>query len=270
MWTTTLALVLLGAPAGQEQTGASTATTDDDLRNAFVDLEDEYDEAKQEWYGLLSAAYQKAQESNGESAFTEPDPIEPDWYPRFADLAVEGSIDAEVWCIVQHRYSGLDGDEAHADTRERYELVLSEARPDAMLQSVTYALMSDARASYAGKAYTPSPREAEAFAFLDAIDALTKSDDLRALTLYARGSALIPYMTPDDKKARGLAYYEKAANAYPKTEMGQRCAGYVFAGKNLKVGMKAPDIVGKDHDGNDLKLSDFAGKVAVIDFWGFW
>jgi hypothetical protein len=34
--------------------------------------------------------------------------------------------------------------------------------------------------------------------------------------------------------------------------------------------MVAPDILGLDVDGNDMKLSDFRGKVTVIDFWGFW
>ncbi len=34
--------------------------------------------------------------------------------------------------------------------------------------------------------------------------------------------------------------------------------------------MKAPDIIGQDHDGNYIKLSDFKGKVTVIDFWTFW
>jgi peroxiredoxin len=34
--------------------------------------------------------------------------------------------------------------------------------------------------------------------------------------------------------------------------------------------MKAPDIEGKDMDGVAFKLSDFRGKVVVLDFWGFW
>ena len=40
--------------------------------------------------------------------------------------------------------------------------------------------------------------------------------------------------------------------------------------ENLQVGMVAPDIVAKDLDGEELKLSDYAGKVVVIDFWGDW
>jgi hypothetical protein len=39
---------------------------------------------------------------------------------------------------------------------------------------------------------------------------------------------------------------------------------------NLKVGKPAPEIVGEDLDGNELKLSDHRGKVVVLDFWGHW
>ena len=34
--------------------------------------------------------------------------------------------------------------------------------------------------------------------------------------------------------------------------------------------MKAPDLVGKDVDGKEIRLSQFASQVVVLDFWGFW
>jgi cytochrome oxidase Cu insertion factor (SCO1/SenC/PrrC family) len=39
---------------------------------------------------------------------------------------------------------------------------------------------------------------------------------------------------------------------------------------DLEIGKVAPDIQGKDVDGKDLKLSDYRGKVVVLDFWGDW
>lgn len=44
----------------------------------------------------------------------------------------------------------------------------------------------------------------------------------------------------------------------------------VFKLQNLRDGMVAPDIVGKDLDGVEFRLSDYRGKVVVIDFWGDW
>ena len=40
--------------------------------------------------------------------------------------------------------------------------------------------------------------------------------------------------------------------------------------KNLKVGKVAPDIEGPDLDGENFKLSDYRGKVVMLDFWGDW
>jgi cytochrome oxidase Cu insertion factor (SCO1/SenC/PrrC family) len=37
-----------------------------------------------------------------------------------------------------------------------------------------------------------------------------------------------------------------------------------------KVGETARDISGEDVDGKSFKLSDYRGKVVVLDFWGFW
>ncbi|MEO1526402.1 MAG: SUMF1/EgtB/PvdO family nonheme iron enzyme [Planctomycetota bacterium] len=39
---------------------------------------------------------------------------------------------------------------------------------------------------------------------------------------------------------------------------------------SLVVGSVAPDIVGEDLDGVSFKLSDYRGKVVLLDFWGDW
>jgi hypothetical protein len=38
----------------------------------------------------------------------------------------------------------------------------------------------------------------------------------------------------------------------------------------LQIGNLAPDISGEDADGNKFKLSDYRGKVVVLDFWANW
>ena len=44
----------------------------------------------------------------------------------------------------------------------------------------------------------------------------------------------------------------------------------IFQVQNLTIGKIAPDIVGEDLDEVPFKLSDYRGKVVVIDFWGDW
>ena len=36
------------------------------------------------------------------------------------------------------------------------------------------------------------------------------------------------------------------------------------------VGREAPQIDGEDTDGKKLKLTDYRGKVVLLDFWGNW
>ena len=43
-----------------------------------------------------------------------------------------------------------------------------------------------------------------------------------------------------------------------------------YALVNLKVGGMAPEIEAPDLDGVKFKLSDYRGKVVLIDFWGYW
>jgi predicted Zn finger-like uncharacterized protein len=38
----------------------------------------------------------------------------------------------------------------------------------------------------------------------------------------------------------------------------------------LNIGDTAPEIDGDDIDGKDFKLSDYRGKVVMLDFWGHW
>jgi tetratricopeptide (TPR) repeat protein len=42
------------------------------------------------------------------------------------------------------------------------------------------------------------------------------------------------------------------------------------AGGNPEVGKPAPEIEGEDIDGKKFKLSDYRGKVVLLDFWGNW
>ncbi len=38
----------------------------------------------------------------------------------------------------------------------------------------------------------------------------------------------------------------------------------------VAVGHVVPEIAGEDVDGKELRLSDYRGKVVLLDFWGNW
>ena len=62
--------------------------------------------------------------------------------------------------------------------------------------------------------------------------------------------------TPDDKQTLG--------------ELAGRELTRLRNLADLKVGRPAPEIEGEDLDGRRFRLSDYRGKVVVLDFWGHW
>jgi tRNA A-37 threonylcarbamoyl transferase component Bud32 len=46
--------------------------------------------------------------------------------------------------------------------------------------------------------------------------------------------------------------------------------GVLFEIQHLAIGKPVPDIEGEDIDGKKFKLSDYHGKVVLLDFWGHW
>jgi hypothetical protein len=46
--------------------------------------------------------------------------------------------------------------------------------------------------------------------------------------------------------------------------------GFLFECDHLQIGQVAPDFDVTDENGVTFKLSDYRGKVVVLDFWGFW
>jgi hypothetical protein len=52
--------------------------------------------------------------------------------------------------------------------------------------------------------------------------------------------------------------------------LGQMAQATLFELHHLVVGKAAPDIEGEDIDGKKFKLSDYRGKIVLLDFWGHW
>ncbi len=62
----------------------------------------------------------------------------------------------------------------------------------------------------------------------------------------------------------------KLTDADDSPTFGDRVESELFELRFLTVGKEAPEIEGEDVDGVTFKLSDYRGKVVVIDFWGDW
>jgi hypothetical protein len=71
------------------------------------------------------------------------------------------------------------------------------------------------------------------------------------------------------------AFFEQAAEKYDDAMLPEgdpvavRAKAELFALRHLAIGKEAPDIEGEDQDGKPFKLSDYRGKVVLLDFWSY-
>lgn len=105
------------------------------------------------------------------------------------------------------------------------------------------------------------------------LDMLAESPhaDVRGWVVLARVSDTIESADLDsqayrDAKAALLAAAKEATDA----ELIDELKGPIDLREKLGVGATAPDIVGVDLDGTPFKLSDYRGKIIMLDFWGDW
>jgi thiol-disulfide isomerase/thioredoxin len=66
------------------------------------------------------------------------------------------------------------------------------------------------------------------------------------------------------------AVYHCPHPEHPLHRLVEEAKESVFVLKHLSVGRQAPEIVGNGRDGTEFKLSDFRGKIVVLDFWADW
>jgi hypothetical protein len=113
----------------------------------------------------------------------------------------------------------------------------------------------------------------------DAATSIKDEPDLAKQYEAAYGKDVIKKLRDSDpaaliKEAEKL--FERVAEKFPDIKMygdetlGELAKGELFEIRNLAIGQTAPEIEADDLDGKKFKLSDYRGKVVVIDFWGNW
>ena len=76
-------------------------------------------------------------------------------------------------------------------------------------------------------------------------------------------------------RAKARAALERVVGEFGELEnfrgkLGDQAGGMLFKLDKLQLGMVAPDFVATDENGVKWKLSDYKGKVVLLDFWGYW
>jgi hypothetical protein len=98
------------------------------------------------------------------------------------------------------------------------------------------------------------------------------SDDIRRNAKFSLATVLKnkdAASQPEAEKLFQSVIQELGKNA-DKSPLVQQAQGELADMKVRGLGRPAPDIAGSDLDGKVFKLSDYKGKVVLLDFWGFW
>jgi peroxiredoxin len=64
--------------------------------------------------------------------------------------------------------------------------------------------------------------------------------------------------------------YNRLSDKMKQTSYGKDVEEYISLNKNPKIGEQYVDFTQQNTEGKDISLSDFAGKVILLDFWGSW
>ena len=96
--------------------------------------------------------------------------------------------------------------------------------------------------------------------------------EIQAYAYYARAMTVrYNRNAPAADHKRAGADMAKVVELMPADSLlSMRARGPEFENTRLQIGKEVPDIEGVDLDGEKFKLSDYRGKVVVLDFWGHW
>ncbi len=249
-----LMLLLAGtasAPAAAPVTVAAVqekSAAQDPLQSEFAALMDEYRTAMKAW--------SKARQEDPKA----PRPA-PQFWDRFAALADKGHSESLLW-LAQNAAYKFDGNkkEITAKKLECYEKLITQHSKSQLLEMLPQMIAGE-------KKYLVSGDMDRLLSLL-----LSKSEDrevqaacLDGLTRVLSGTSA----TESDKK-RVEEYKARLDKEYEGTSVVNRMRAEEFKKNNLQVGMVAPDFTHRDVEGVEFKLSDYRGKVVLLDFWGFW
>jgi thiol-disulfide isomerase/thioredoxin len=258
-WEAIAALLAASAPALYAQ--APTPPKTDRYAPELQKLNQQFNEGRQKVF----EAYQKAPEKDRMKVYSDGmGKLSAELGPKFLALAKKAKgTPTGLRARMQH-FGMLSGPNARPET------LLALARQIVQIEGKNPD-MARALSQFGSLRYQfPAPgsdknRESLLALLLDA-EKVTPFPGVKAQAMFERGQVLYD----SGKKPEALALMKRTVAKYPTTGGGAQAKSVIFELENLQIGMVAPEVTGKDETGTAFKLSDYRGKVVVLDFWGFW
>lgn len=265
-----LALVSLGsAPALALQDATRDPATPqalaEDPEEEFLELLDEYNEARTSFFQRYQAA--ETDEAR-RKLFEEEYPDAEDYAEGFLAFAAEHR--QTTWAA--KAFGWVVTNVGGAQRTQAIDALLADHMQDEVMASVCAALRGDTSDRIVEATRTLLEKSPHAKVRGQACFALglqlkrkseSEGDEFELKILLGEFEELMERVT---KEFAALERYEGSGEG----TLGLAAEGELFAHRRLQIGMVAPDITGEDIDGTSFKLSDYRGKVVMIDFWGHW
>ncbi|MBI3852957.1 MAG: redoxin domain-containing protein [Verrucomicrobia bacterium] len=224
---------------------------------AYATLEKEFQAAQQEYFKAYGAA--KTDAERQQVAVKYPDSQM--FAARFLELAEKNpkdpaAVDALVWVATRGR-AGPAFDKA-LDILNREHL--QSEKIGTVCQSLVYSDSKAAERLLRGVMEENTHHEAQGQATLSLGQFLNRRSKMNASVAESK----------EPEKLFELVVAKYADVKGYRGTLADLATAELFEIRNLGVGKVAPEIEGEDVEGKHFKLSEYRGKVVVIDFWGDW
>jgi hypothetical protein len=259
----------------------------------FAAIKNEYDAVMNAYYDLWRNA--KTDEDREKLAKTAKPPDVGEFTARARALIDEDPADETAFGALKWMLQAMRGESTatmavpllakhHFEREEMGDLVrfLDSAGPEGVALVERLSEKSP-HASVRGKAlYARGEHVLEDKQLADEIKGTPEGKDKDELKTYVGEERFRKLSTADSKSfdEPALVLFKRVQTDYgavklnPGTEwestLGERATASIFEIENLAVGKLVPDISAEDVDGVAFRLSDYRGKVVMLDFWGFW
>jgi hypothetical protein len=181
-------------------------------------------------------------------------------WDKFQALADKGHGRSLFWLAqnAQHKYESKK--EATAKKLELYGQVIEKFGSTDWADVIVMGVTSEKK----------SFGMAEMDKLLSQLKATSKNPEARAAALDALSTVLTGTSAGESERKRAAEYKDELVKNYQDSKVVSRMNAKAFREKNLVVGLAVPDFTAKDIENAEFKLSDYKGKVVLLDFWGFW
>jgi hypothetical protein len=232
-----------------DKTGATTPAA------AYRALVAEYNKAQQDF----STAYRAAKTQEERQKLYQSSYPNPQKYAgRFLELATKNpkdpvALDAAIWVVTSAGYTPA--------ASQAVDIILRDFVDSPKLGPVCQSL-----------ADSPSP---SAEKLLRTVLDKNQNREVQAYACFSLGQLLKGRSGSKAAATESENLFEQVVARYGdiksyRGSLKDAANRELFELRNLAIGKTAPQIEGEDIDGVKFKLSDYRGKVVVLDFWGHW